>query len=107
MFFRQLRKRELTELNIGYNLQAYVSHEKCVLCLFITSNNRKIGVNIVDLVNRLSTSGVKYWTVNFVSLLVKGPVIIMNQLKLIYNSQFKYSHSYSIHTCFPIIASIV
>ena len=35
----------------------------------------------------------------------KGPVIIMNQLKSIYNSQLKDSHSYPIHTCFQIIAS--
>ena len=35
----------------------------------------------------------------------KGPVIIMNQLKSIYNSPFKDSHSHPIHTCFPIIDS--
>ena len=35
----------------------------------------------------------------------KGPVIITNQLKSIYNSQFKDSHSHPIHTCFPMIAS--
>ena len=35
----------------------------------------------------------------------KGPVIIMNHLKSIYNSRFKYSHSHPIHTFFPIIAS--
>ena len=29
----------------------------------------------------------------------------MNQLKSIYNSPFKDSHSYPIHTCFPITAS--
>ena len=37
----------------------------------------------------------------------KGPVIIMNQLKSIYNTPFKDWHSHHIHTCFPIIASIV
>ena len=38
----------------------------------------------------------------------KGPVIIMNQLKSIYNSPFKDSHSYPTHTSsFPIIASYV
>ena len=31
----------------------------------------------------------------------------MNQLKSIYNSLFKDSHSHPIHTCFPIIASNV
>ena len=34
----------------------------------------------------------------------KGPVIIMNQLKPIYNSPLKNSHSHPVHTCFPIIA---
>ena len=33
----------------------------------------------------------------------KEPVIIINQLKSIYNSTFKDSHSHLIHTCFPII----
>ena len=37
----------------------------------------------------------------------KGPVIIMSQLKSIYNSPFKDSHSHPIHTCFPIIANNV
>ena len=31
-------------------------------------------------------------------------MIIMNQLKSIYNSPFKDSHSHPIHTCFLIIA---
>ena len=35
----------------------------------------------------------------------KGPVIMMNKLKSIYNSPFKDSHSHPIHTCFPMIAS--
>ena len=35
----------------------------------------------------------------------KGPVIIMYQLKSIYNSSFKDSHSHPIHICFPVIAS--
>ena len=34
----------------------------------------------------------------------KGLVIIMNQLRSIYNSPFKDSYSHHIHTCFPIIA---
>ena len=37
--------------------------------------------------------------------LVKGPVIIMNQLKSFYNSTFKHSHSHHIHICFSIIAT--
>ena len=36
-----------------------------------------------------------------------GPVIIMNQLKSIYNSSFKDLHSHPIHACFLIIASNV
>ena len=49
----------------------------------------------------------KRWTANFCIDLhaSKGPVIIMNQLKSIYNSQFKDSHSHSIHTCFLLSAS--
>ena len=35
----------------------------------------------------------------------EGPVIIMNELKSIYNSPFKDLHSHPYHTCFPIIAS--
>ena len=35
----------------------------------------------------------------------KGPVIIINQLKSIYNSPLKDSYSHPIRTCFPIIAS--
>ena len=31
----------------------------------------------------------------------EGPDIIMYQLKSIYNSPFKESYSYPIHTCFP------
>ena len=37
----------------------------------------------------------------------KGPVIIVNQLKSVYNSPFKDSHSYPIHTCFLRIDSNV
>ena len=37
----------------------------------------------------------------------KGPLIILNQSKSIYNCSFKDSHSHLIHTCFPIIASNV
>ena len=39
---------------------------------FITSNHRKRGVNVLDLLNRFSTSSVKCWTVNFLSILVKA-----------------------------------
>ena len=35
----------------------------------------------------------------------KGPIIIMNQLKSIYSSPFKDSHSHPFHSCFPINAS--
>ena len=35
----------------------------------------------------------------------KGPVIIMNQLKFIYNCPFRDSHLHPIHTCFPIITA--
>ena len=35
----------------------------------------------------------------------KGPVIIINKLKTIYNSKFKESHSHPIHNCFLMIAS--
>ena len=35
----------------------------------------------------------------------KGPVIIMSQLKSIYNSPFKDSHAHPIHPRFSIIAS--
>ena len=34
----------------------------------------------------------------------KGQIIIINQLKSIYNSLFADSYSYPIHTCFLIIA---
>ena len=55
-------------------------------------NNRKIGVNVVGLVNRFQTSSVKCWTAIFCIHVVKGPVIIMNQLKSIYNSPLEDSH---------------
>ena len=35
----------------------------------------------------------------------EGPDIIMHQLKSSYNSPFKDSHSYFVHTCFAMIAS--
>ena len=44
---------------------------------------------------------------NFCIHASKGPVIIMSQLKSIYNSPFKDSHSHPIQTCFPMIASNV
>ena len=71
----------------------------------ITSNHRQTGVNVLCLVNRFSTSSVKCWTVNFCLHVSKGPDIIMNQLKFLYNSPFKNSYSHPIHTCFPMIAS--
>ena len=72
-----------------------------------TNNNRKTGVNVVPLVNRFWTSSVKCYTVNFCSHVSKGPVIIMNQIKSIYNKACKDSHSHPIHNCFLIIASNV
>ena len=36
---------------------------------------------------------------------IKGPIIIMKQLKAIYNSPFKNSHSHPIHTCLATIDS--
>ena len=61
---------------------------------FITSNHRKTGVNFVALVNRFETSRVKCWTTIFCDLASEGPdiIIIMNQLKSIYNSPFKDLH---------------
>ena len=35
----------------------------------------------------------------------ESPIIIMNQLKFIYNSPFKDSYSQPIHTCFSIVSS--
>ena len=37
----------------------------------------------------------------------KALVIIMNQLKSIYISPFKDSHSHPIHICFPVIARML
>ena len=65
----------------------------------------KVKVNVVALVNRFLTSSVKCWTANFCIHTNKGPVIMMNKLKSIYNSPFKDSHSHPIQTCFPMIAS--
>ena len=71
----------------------------------ITSNHRQTGVNVLGLLNRFSTSSVKCLTVNFCIDASKGSVIIIHQLKSLYNSSFKNSHSHPIHTCFPMIAS--
>ena len=71
----------------------------------LTSNHRQTGVNVLDLLNRLSTSSVKCWTVNFGIHSSKGPVIITHQLKSLYNSPLKNSYSHRIHTCFTMIAS--
>ena len=64
-------------------------------------------MNVVALANRFSTSSVKCCTPTYCIHARKGPVIIMNQLKSIYNRTFKDSYSYLIHICFPIIASNV
>ena len=68
----------------------------------ITSNNRKTGVNVVALLNRLNLK-IKMSDCQFCDLASEGPDIIMYQLKSIYNSPCK--DSYPIHTCFPMIAS--
>ena len=52
----------------------------------ITSKNLKTGVNVVALVNRFNVSSVKSWTAIFSIHASKSPVIIMNQLKSVYNS---------------------
>ena len=56
-------------------------------------------MNVVALVNIL-----KCWTADFCDLASESPDIIMHQLKSIYNTPFKGSHSYPIHTCLPTIA---
>ena len=62
-------------------------------------------MNVLGLLNRFSTSSVKCWTVNFCIHVSKGPVIIMKQLKCLYNSSFKNSYSHRVLTCFPMITS--
>ena len=47
----------------------------------------------------------KCWTASFCIHAIKGPIIIMDQLKSIYNRSFKYMHSDLIHTCLATIAS--
>ena len=59
-------------------------------------------MNVVVLVNRFLTSNLKCWTANFYIHGGEGLVIIMNQLKSIYNSSFKDSHPHPIHTRFLI-----
>ena len=71
--------------------------------VIITSNNRKC----CSLINRFENSSVKCWTANSCIHASRGPVIIINQLKSVYNSPFKDSYSNSFHNCFPIIASNV
>ena len=79
----------------------------CGIQIFITSNDRQTGVNVLGLLYRFSTLSVKCWTGNFCIHASRGPVIIMHQLKFLYNSPFKNSYSHPIHTCFPMIASNV
>ena len=43
----------------------------------------------------------------FCNLASEGLDIIMHQLKFVYSSPFKDSHSHPIHTCFAMIASNV
>ena len=40
----------------------------------------------------------------FCDLASEGPDFIMHQLKSIYNSPFKDSHSQPVHTCFSMVA---
>ena len=47
------------------------------------------------------------WTTNFCINASEGPFIIIHQLKFVYNSPFKDSHSHPIHTCLSVIASNV
>ena len=47
----------------------------------------------------------KCWTVRFCIYAGKGPIVVMNQLKYIYNSPVKDLHSHPIQTCFAMIAS--
>ena len=78
---------------IIYKIQMICFTELFITNHHITSNHRKTGVNIVVLVNRFRTSSVKCWAVNFCIHASKGPVVIMRQLKFIYNSPFKDSYS--------------
>ena len=78
----------------------HIQVKMVILKIFITSKNWKEGVNVVALVNRFKPYSVKCWAAIFC-------IIIMTQLKFIYNSLFKDSHSQPIHTSFPIIASNV
>ena len=63
----------------GYNCIAFLyCFFKVYSALTITSNNRKIGVNVVALVNRFSTSSVKSWIAIFCIYARRGPVNIMH-----------------------------
>ena len=77
-------------------------HKMSLYTVYITTNHRQTGVNVLGLLNRFSTSSLKCWTLIF---FVSMPVKVKHQLKSLYNSRFKHSHSHPIHTCFPMIAS--
>ena len=62
----------------------------------ITSNNRVV----IALVDIFYTFSVKGYTAHFYINDSKVRVIIMFQLKSIYNSPFTDSYSHPIHTCF-------
>ena len=62
-------------------------------------------MNIVAIVNRFETLRAKYWTAKLCFHASKGPVLIMTQLKFIYNRPFKNLHLHPIHSFFPMIAS--
>ena len=58
---------------------AFGSH---VFYLLINRNDRKIGANVVALVNKLYTASEKYCTANFCIHASNGPVIILNGLNV-------------------------
>ena len=65
-------------------------------------------MNVVASVNRFKPQELNVGLSLFVIwLITNGPDIIMHQLKSIYNSPFKESHSHPVHTCFAMIASNV
>ena len=91
------------------NKKLYLYCRKCLQPFKLGSQFRSvilaIIVYVLGLFNRFSTSSVKCWTVNFCIHASKCPVIIMYQLKSLYNSPFKDTYSHPIHTRFAIIAS--
>ena len=62
-------------------------------------------MNVVALVKKILNLKCKMLNCEFCICASKGPVIIMNQLKSIYNSPVKDLHSHPVHTYFPITVS--